>query len=371
MINLRVLIVSDLVRTRRVLNKLVEEDYRFDVIVCAPNTRVVTGRLATLEPHLLLLDAPMADNQALKTLALVRALDKDIPILVCGENTVDGQKSIADLMKSGATDFQTHPILNKMNDEERLELQRSLHTKLYRLGKQGAESHALKQVTQEKGGAAQQSGAPSYAQIRRRPPVEAVVIGASTGGPDALAAIFKELPPNLPVPFLVVQHMPESVADSLTQQLNSVGSYEVRVAVNGEQAEGGVIYLAPADSHMLLIRNGLHLCIRLNRRPARDHCRPSVNNLFESAATACAERLLAIILTGMGNDGIEGARAIHESGGMLYIQDEASSVVWGMARLISEAKTFDFEMPLNQLAKAVGRQITQSHKRSMRGLNDR
>jgi two-component system chemotaxis response regulator CheB len=182
------------------------------------------------------------------------------------------------------------------------------------------------------------------------PSPDAVVIGVSTGGPNALATIVPNLPAVFPVPILIVQHMPPLFTRFLADRLNSQSPLEVREAAGGETLEAGSVLIAPGDHHMVVRRRGAAVVTGLTQEPPENSCRPSVDVLFRSAHDVFGSRILAVVLTGMGQDGLNGCEAIKHGGGSVVIQDEATSVVWGMPGFVARAGLADRVLPLHQLA---------------------
>lgn len=175
---------------------------------------------------------------------------------------------------------------------------------------------------------------PAMAPRRR---VQAIGIGSSTGGPAALAALLQGLDRPPPVPLLVTQHMPARFTGMLADHLDRLGQLPCAEARDGEALRPGRLYLAPGDRHLLAERGGAGLVARLSDAPAENFCRPAVDPMLRSLATACGGAVLAVILTGMGQDGLAGCRAVAHVGGLVMAQDEASSVVWGMPGAIARA----------------------------------
>jgi two-component system chemotaxis response regulator CheB len=173
------------------------------------------------------------------------------------------------------------------------------------------------------------------ASFRAMPRV--VCIGASTGGPQALAGLLRRLPRQLPVPLVLVQHMPAGFTAMLAQHLDSLGGPRISEAAEGDVLRPGQGYLAPGDRHLLIRVDGDRLLVHLSDTPQENFCRPAVDPTLRSLATACGPRVHAVILTGMGHDGLAGCRAVAQAGGAVWAQDEASSVVWGMPGAVSKA----------------------------------
>jgi two-component system chemotaxis response regulator CheB len=161
-----------------------------------------------------------------------------------------------------------------------------------------------------------------------------LVIGVSTGGPAALEALLPRIPASFALPILIVQHMPRLFTGLLAERLNSLCSLRVREASTDTRAEPGVIDIAPGDWHLEILRD---LRLRLNQDPPENFCRPSVDVLFRTAAQICGGRVLGVILTGMGSDGLQGSRAIRAAGGTVLAQDAPTSVVWGMPGAVAHA----------------------------------
>jgi two-component system chemotaxis response regulator CheB len=203
----------------------------------------------------------------------------------------------------------------------------------------------------------------SAAAARGSAPIEVVVIGLSTGGPAALEQLLPSLPKSFPVPVLIVQHMPKLFTGALAERLDRSCALRVEQAYEDAVIRPGTVWLAPGDAHMEVaprrtmlgelnagVRSGR---VRLHQQAPLNHCRPAVDYLFFSAARMYGAAALALVLTGMGSDGLDGARAVHEAGGVVMAQDEASSAVWGMPGRVSEAGIAAATLPLSAIGPAL------------------
>jgi two-component system chemotaxis response regulator CheB len=192
---------------------------------------------------------------------------------------------------------------------------------------------------------------PPVAPRGAREPVAALAIGCSTGGPNALGALFEGLPRDLPVPILIVQHMPPLFTKLLADRLATSSGLRVTEARAGDLVEPGCAYVAPGDYHMTVVRDGARVRVALNQDPAENSCRPAVDVLFRSVARLYGPGALAAVLTGMGQDGTRGARAIVEAGGAVLAQDAASCVVPSMPKAVVAAGLAADVVPLDRMAQ--------------------
>ncbi len=185
-----------------------------------------------------------------------------------------------------------------------------------------------------------------------------IVVGASTGGTDALRLFLKQMPEDAP-PILITQHMPESFVPAFAARLDGLSALRVKLAEQGEEVRGGTAYLSPGNVHLEIARNGLGYCIVLNDEPPVNFHRPSVEKLFSSAAKVLGERAVGVMLTGMGKDGAAAMLAMKQAGAINLAQNEESSVVFGMPRAAIELGAVDEVLPLEMIA---ARAILHSRK---------
>ncbi len=184
--------------------------------------------------------------------------------------------------------------------------------------------------------------------------MELIVVGASTGGPEALTRLVSELPANLGAPMLVVLHVPALFSKSLASQLDKKSTLDVTECEDGRPLLPGTVYMAPGDKHLFVSRGpNKALISRLREGPAENGCKPSVDVLFRSAAKTCRDAALAVMLTGMGSDGAKGAKILHDAGSRVIVQDKESSVVWGMPGSAVRLKAVDRVLPLYRIARAI------------------
>jgi two-component system chemotaxis response regulator CheB len=191
---------------------------------------------------------------------------------------------------------------------------------------------------------------------RRKP--EVLVIGSSTGGPEALARLLPMLPATLPVPVLLVQHMPPVFTRQFAQRLDRLCALRVVEAADGSPLHPGTVHLAPGDHHLVVRPSGRGPHTGLTQAPPENFCRPAVDPLFRSAVAAYDGAVLGVVLTGKGSDGRLGAGAIRDAGGTVLTQDQATSVVWGMPGAVTQAGLADEVLPLDRVAEAIGRHLS-------------
>lgn len=194
--------------------------------------------------------------------------------------------------------------------------------------------------------------------------IEVVVVGASTGGPDALTQLLSQLPDDLRVPVVVVQHMPPTFTRLLAERLSRVTGFAVTEAEDGRRLRPGEVVLAPGDHHVALHQRGATVTTQVAQGPPENSCRPSVDVLFRSAARLYGPGTLAVVLTGMGRDGWSGCGAVRAAGGQVVVQDEDTSVVWGMPRVVSDAGLADAVLPLEDIAGAIVERATRARRPS-------
>jgi two-component system chemotaxis response regulator CheB len=193
--------------------------------------------------------------------------------------------------------------------------------------------------------------------------VEAVVIGASTGGPNALAELFPAFPADWSTPLAVVQHMPAEFTARLAERLAEKSRLRVREAVAGEPVSAAQAWLAPGGHHLLVRRVGRAERLALNHDPPVNSCRPSADVLFRSAAETYGPGVLAVVLTGLGQDGLRGCECVRAAGGQVIVQDEASSVVWSMPGAVAQAGLADQILPLGRLGPEIVRRVQRGQAR--------
>jgi two-component system chemotaxis response regulator CheB len=186
-------------------------------------------------------------------------------------------------------------------------------------------------------------------RVRRR--IDIVAIGASTGGPNALTELLPQLPTDFPVPILIVQHMPVLFTHMLAERLNTLSPLQVGEGTPGKRIEPGYVWIAPGGHHMTVTSQKTSRILALNQEPAENSCRPSVDVMFRSVVEMYGNHVLGLVLTGMGSDGASGAKSIHDAGGEVWVQDQGSSIVWGMPGSVVAAGCADQVYSLDQIGR--------------------
>jgi two-component system chemotaxis response regulator CheB len=342
----RVLVVDDSVVIRRVVMEELSADPEIEVVGTASNGRIALTKMTQVNPDLVILDVEMPEMDGLQALAAIRKDFRRIPVIMFSALTEQGAAATLDALALGATDYFTKPAGAGGLEESRRVIREELIP-------------AIKALCTPKAPSAVPSPAPPPgAPPSRIGRIEAVVIGVSTGGPNALADIFQTLPADLPVPVMIVQHMPPMFTRLLAERLTATSKLPVREAVSGAALRIGQALIAPGDFHMTVVQDGAQTRVLLHQDPPENSCRPAADPLFRSAAKVFGPGVLAVVLTGMGQDGLRGCEAVRAAGGQVIVQDEATSVVWGMPGFVARAGLADKVLPLAMVGMEVVKRVT-------------
>jgi two-component system chemotaxis response regulator CheB len=367
---LRVLVVDDTVLYRRLLTEALEANEGVEVVGSAPQGRLALSRLEQTAVDLVLMDVEMPEMDGLEALGHIRVRFPEVSVvMISGSNTLAANATILALER-GALDFIRKPE-GQDAEASRSELRDALrplirHVRMKRNLKGAPAPPRPAQAPALRHGAAPELPAAPLPPPREAPQpgrIEVVALGVSTGGPNALGELIPALPAQLPVPVVVVQHMPPGFTASLAEHLDRRSPIAVKEAVEGEALRAGCVYIAPGGKHMVVrskvdpAAGRVHL-VGLNENPPENSCRPSVDVLFRSVAAQYEGGLLAVVMTGMGNDGCEGVRAMRRRGCYCLTQTEDTCVVYGMPLAVDEAGLSDERVPLRLLAPRI-QQIVQ------------
>jgi two-component system chemotaxis response regulator CheB len=385
---LRILAADDSVVMRGILAKLFElhaadsgsEQPRMELCGVAQDGVVCLEAVKLLRPDVLVLDLEMPRLNGLEVLDRLRVEHPGLPVIMCSAYTEHGARSTLEALARGASDYVTKPAEQKDFAAAMFSLSQQLLPRIAALGRRsnGKEKSQAVSAVNEVHRARGEAAASNTSAV-----IEVVVIGVSTGGPAALEQLLPSLSRDFPVPVLIVQHMPKLFTGALAERLDRCCALRVEQAYENATLCPGTVWLAPGDSHleiapqaMMASGGGHNLRVRggrvkLHQQDPLNHCRPSVDYLFFSAARMYGPAALALVMTGMGSDGLDGARAVHERGGVVLAQDEATSAVWGMPGRVSEAGIANATLPLSAIGGAlqqrvnVGREIDATGQQKM------
>jgi two-component system chemotaxis response regulator CheB len=346
---IRILVVDDSVVIRRLLCDTLAKDPELDVLASAGDGRIALAKISQLHPDLVTLDIEMPVMNGLETLAEIRKTYPRLPVIMFSTLTERGASATLDALSLGASDYATKPSNTGSPDAAIEAVRAELIPKIKALCP--GSGPKLKTLPPPR------PATPVRPRMRR--PIEIVAIGTSTGGPNALGEVLPRIPSGFPVPIVVVQHMPPIFTHLLAERLAHQSKIPIAEGRAGVSLEPGHAWIAPGNFHMTVDHTGAFWRLNLNQEPAQHSCRPAVDVLFRSVA-ACRANVLGVVMTGMGSDGVAGARQIREAGGEVIIQDEASAVVWGMPGLVYAAGQADGVYPLDQLAMEITRRVQQS-----------
>ncbi|WP_433051059.1 protein-glutamate methylesterase/protein-glutamine glutaminase [Dactylosporangium sp. CS-033363] len=377
-----VLVVDDSVVVRRLITDALGDDPEIRVVGTAPNGKVALTKIEQLRPDLVTLDIEMPIMDGLQTMRAIRAKYARLPVIMFSTLTAAGATATLDALSAGASDYVTKPANVGSVAESIRSVREQIIPRIHALcgGRRSALAPPLRPglapgrplpgtahtpaappLTRPGGtplpGVVRPPnvppGGPAAAPIRTAPRtggVECVAIGCSTGGPDALTAVVRALPASLPVPVVVVQHMPPVFTKMFADRLDRTAALTVVEAAGDMPVRPGTVYIAPGDFHLEVHRRGTEVVTKLNTGPPENFCRPAVDVLFRSVARTYGGGTLAIILTGMGQDGKRGAEQLRSAGAEIVAQDEATSVVWGMPGAVAQAGLAHAVLPLGEIA---------------------
>lgn len=329
----RVLVVDDSAVVRRLVCDALAEDPDIEVVGTAANGKLALQRLERTPCDLVTLDVEMPELDGLQTLALLRKAYPKLPVIMFSSQTSRAAEATIDALSLGANDYVTKP------EGGLAQLRTCIHLDLIPKIK----ALCLSRIT--------------LVMPIERPETEArvtaVAIGVSTGGPAALQTMLGKIVAPFTVPIFIVQHMPATFTSMLASRLAATSPLPVHEVLAPLQIEPGHIYLARGDHHLVVERG----VARTHQEPPECSCRPSVDVMFRSVAAAYGAGVLGVVMTGMGTDGTRGAEAIRTRGGTVIVQDQASSVVWGMPGAVARAGHAQALVPLADLAEEIQRRV--------------
>jgi two-component system chemotaxis response regulator CheB len=353
---IRVLVVDDAVVVRRLVTDVLASDPAIEVVGSAANGRIALAKVTQVNPDIVTMDIEMPDMDGLQALAELRKTHPKLPVIMFSTLTERGAAATLDALALGASDYVTKPSNVGSVAAAQQRIRDEMIPKIKALcGRQAGASPA---TLVPSGTPVVHAGA-MRPRVGATPPhdrrIDVVAIGVSTGGPNALAALLPMLPADLAVPIVIVQHMPPLFTKLLADRLRAGSRLDVQEGVAGGLMERGRVWIAPGNFHMTVRRERDGVRLALNQDPPENSCRPAVDTLFRSIAKAYGSRVLGIVLTGMGQDGLRGCGDLADQGAQIVVQDQASSVVWGMPGFVAQAGLAERVLPLDEIADHIVR----------------
>ncbi|SHG28004.1 two-component system, chemotaxis family, response regulator CheB [Jatrophihabitans endophyticus] len=379
---IRVLVVDDSIVVRKIVTDVLSQDPHIDVVGTAVNGRVGLTKIAQLEPDLVTLDVEMPEMDGLSALKAIREKWARLPVIMFSTLTEPGAAVALEALSLGASDYVTKPANVGSVSESMASVRDQLIPRVHALAGRAAgitrgttpppppRGVAPRPATGSPVASAPRTIGRQVGHVAAAPrsgpratsAPKILAIGCSTGGPQALTGVLQALPGSFPLPIVVVQHMPPVFTAQFAARLDRTCQLTVVEAKGGESLRPGTVYIAPGDYHMELAAAGAKAppVTTLNQGPPVCFCRPAVDVLFQSVAAQYGAGTLAVVLTGMGHDGRTGAGRIRDVGGSVLVQDEQSSVVWGMPGAIAAAGLADEILPLDSIAGAIRTRVSAS-----------
>lgn len=373
----RVLVVDDSVVLRRALTTALEMDPEIEVVGVAASGELALQKVDQLNPDVVTLDVEMPGLNGLETLTKLKRQRPWLRVIMVSSLTARGAETTMEALSRGADDYVAKANTSSL-DESIGQMSAQLCPRVkqfFRLGGVAARpalpsapATGLHREAPHPAGETMGRGHPVAEFVRgaslpiatpiqrqTHPPAELLVVGISTGGPQALAEVLPALGSQFHLPVLIVQHMPVMFTRLLAQRLDQQCAQWVREAEEGMLITPDTITLAPGDFHMQLRRGKGGLFVTLNQGPPENCCRPAADVLFRSAAEVCGGGAVGLVMTGMGQDGFAGARSLKAAGSLILAQDEASSVVWGMPGEVVKGGLADKVLALSDIASEIRR----------------
>lgn len=371
----RVIVVDDSAFMRKAISDMIESCADFEVIAKFRDGRELVEKVDKFNPDLITLDVHMRDLDGLATLKELKRMGKNYPIIMLSSATTEGSELTLECLDNGAITFITKPsgsisldidkVKERLIDEIkgitsniRVNKSSNIHMRQITSNKELEVENKIKdrrvnsQLSQRKEINNSEKPSPMINNkvIPKNKKIDAVVIGASTGGPKALQQVLTKLPANLNVPVFVVQHMPEGFTKVFAERLNKVCNLNVTEAEDGMSINRNTIYIAKGGSHMIIDSS---IRVSLNKEPSIWGVRPAVDKLFESASKVYGGNLLSVVLTGMGKDGAEGSKRIKDCGGITISEDKSTCTIYGMPKAAYETGKIDLVLPLDQICNKI------------------
>lgn len=340
---IKVIVVDDSALMRKIVSDIINSNSDMEVINTSRNGEDLLNKINIQKPDVITLDVEMPKMDGITTLEKIKEENYNIPVIMLSSISKRGTVLTMECLEKGAFDFIPKPSGVISLDIEKVGEELITKIKL---------AHS-KNIHIDRSVALKKEYKPKYLPKKNKK-INAVVIGASTGGPKALYKVITELPPDIGVPVFIVQHMPVGFTKAFAERLNSNSRIKVVEAKEGENIEKNVVYIAPGGFHMEV---GVDKKIHLNTEPPIWGVRPAVDKLFISVAKVYGEHVLGIVLTGMGKDGAQGIVAVKDSGGITISEDKSTCTIYGMPRAAYETGKVDEVLPIGEIASAIVKNI--------------
>jgi two-component system chemotaxis response regulator CheB len=363
-----VLVVDDSVVVRRLVVDALSGVRGIEVVGTAANGRLAQAKIDQLRPDVVTMDIEMPEMNGIEAVRELRKRHPRLPVIMFSTLTAAGASATLDALAAGATDYVTKPsnVGSVSASIQAVRDQLVPRIQAFAARRPGAPAGGPPPGAgaRKPGPVAPVAGRPQGRAVGRAvgpatrpgaaPPaggrVDVLAVGCSTGGPDALARVLGGLPGDLPVPIVVVQHMPPVFTRMFAERLDRSSAISVVEVADRTPMRAGMVYIAPGDHHLTVVRRGAEVTARLTDGPPENSCRPAVDVLFRSVAAVYGPATLATVLTGMGQDGKKGCEALRAVGAGVVAQDELTSVVWGMPGAVVTAGLADAVLPLVDIA---------------------
>lgn len=336
---INVLVVDDSALMRKMIKDILEQDSDIKVIGTASDGALAIKKIQELKPDVITLDLEMPELDGIEVIQKLKNIYAELPKIIILSAQSSAEKSL-EALELGAIDFIAKPSGNISLDLKKIS--KDIISKI-------KSATQIKRITIDIPKTKPKKT--KFSSTRKK----IIVIAASTGGPQTLEALLKQIPQNIPAPILIVQHMPAGFTNAFAKRLNKICEIEVREAVNHDELKDGVALIAPGGYHMELIADveGFEGEILLNQKPSELGVRPNANRLFKSVTKIFKDNTIGIILTGMGNDGTEGAREIKNNKGLIISQSEKTSIIYGMPKSVAEQNLTDMILDLENMPVAI------------------